>query len=438
MKKDTVFLFFILDAGIIFGSFFFSYWLRFETNLFPIRVGPPLAVYAKMAGLVALGWVVILKGFGLYRQDDFPEILVILLRLLQGTFWATVLLLSGTFFYRSVEFSRLVIGIAVLVSFSLLYLFRLISWYAGAFFGESAGLLIVGSRETAGKLADRLIRHRIPYRVKGFLDTSREDLLTELNRFLTTNGVTGLIITERLSEEKNSRLVDRAKERAIRLFYLPEYHQVGRRTAFFVSLAGLPLLTFVETPLERFGNRLVKRAVDLILGILLTLLFIPFLILITVLIKLTSPGPVFFRQERIGYEGKPFYILKFRTMAPSSEGKTWTEIGDERLTEIGKFLRRFNLDELPQIFNVFVGQMSLVGPRPIATADATYFQVSYFERRLIVKPGLTGWAQVHGLRGGHNLPEERLAYDLFYTENWSVWLDLVILLATPFSFRNAY
>ncbi|MFH0796615.1 MAG: exopolysaccharide biosynthesis polyprenyl glycosylphosphotransferase [Candidatus Omnitrophota bacterium] len=438
MKKGTVFSFFILDAGIIFGSFFFSYWFRFETNLFPVRVGPPLAVYAKMAGLSALGWVVILKGFGLYRQDDFPEFLVILLRLLQGTFWATVLLLSGTFFYRSVEFSRLVIGIAILISFFLLYFFRLISWYAGAFFGESAGLLIVGSRETAGKLADRLIRHRIPYRVRGFLDISQEGGINELDSLPFSEGVTGLIITEKLPEEILSRLIDKVKEKRVRIFYLPEYHQVARRTASFVSLAGLPLLTFAEMPLERFGNRLVKRAVDLVFGILLTLFFIPFLILSTVLIKLTSPGPVFFRQERIGFGGKPFSIFKFRTMAPASEGKAWTEIGDERLTEVGKFLRRFNLDELPQIFNVLFGQMSLVGPRPIATADASYFQVSYFERRLTVKPGLTGWAQVHGLRGGHLLPEERLAYDLFYIENWSVWLDLVILLATPFAFRNAY
>ena len=438
MGRDKSFDIFILfDAAIIFGSFIFGYYFRTNVPYFGARVLPPLAVYAKMAALAAIGWVVILKSYGLYRHDDFPEFLIIALRLIQGTFWAVVLILSGTFFYRSVEFSRVVVGMGVIVSFFYLYFLRLFCWQAGAFFSSATGLLIAGSRETGARLADRLIRHQIPYKVKGFLDTSGNEVLSELKMRLNSGEITGMVVTERLPEEKLSKMLDLARGNQVQVFYLPEYYQVSRSTASFVSMAGLPLLTFIMPPLERFGNRALKRVIDLVLSLAAVILLLPLLLVIALLIKLTSAGPVFFRQKRVGFAGQTFSFIKFRTMAEDAGGKSWTEEGDDRLTGFGGFLRRHNLDELPQFFNVLLGQMSLVGPRPIAVDDVQYFQMSYFERRYTVKPGITGWAQVHGLRGGHLLPEERLAYDLFYVENWNIWLDLVIILATPFSFRNA-
>lgn len=428
----------LIDAGIVFGSFLLAYYLRFYGGLFPARTAPLLSVYSRMAGLFAVGWVVILKAFGLYRNDDFPEFLIVNLRLIQGTFWATVLLLSGTFFYRGVEFSRLVVGLAISFSFIFLYLFRLVFLRSSFFAGRPAGLLILASPATGVRLKERLDRHKIPCRILGVIDPQGKEALAETERYLGSGGLTGIICAERVPPQAVSDLLSRTKGKGVKVFFLPENYEVSRSTASFDSLAGLPLLTFSDTPLERFGNRLIKRTADLILSSVLIVIFSPLILLISVLVKTTSSGPVFFRQERAGFAGKSFRIIKFRTMQAAATGAAWTEKDDVRLTRVGRFLRRFNLDELPQFFNVFSGNMSLMGPRPIALTDSAYFQMPDFERRLKVKPGLTGWAQIHGLRGGHLMPEERLAYDLFYIENWSIWLDMVILLATPLAFRNAY
>ncbi|MFA5394164.1 MAG: exopolysaccharide biosynthesis polyprenyl glycosylphosphotransferase [Candidatus Ratteibacteria bacterium] len=438
MQKRKIDLKYLIDAAIIFGSFLFSYYLRFFSGLFPDRVAPPLSVYVRMAGLFAVGWVIILKAFGLYRRDDFPEFLIVNLRLIQGTFWATVLLLSGTFFYRGMEFSRLVVGLALSFSFIFLYLFRLVFLRSGFFTGKPAGLLILANPTTGEHLKERLDRHAIHCRILGFLDPSGGEILAGLEKYLGSGELTGIICAERIPAQIVSDLLNRAKEKGVKVFFLPENYEISRSTASFDSLAGLPLLTFPETALEKFGNRLVKRTLDIFLSAILIIIFSPVFLVISLLVKLTSPGPVFFRQERTGYAGKTFRIIKFRTMYPTDGGAAWTDKDDSRLTRVGGVLRHLNLDELPQFFDVLAGRMSLVGPRPIALADVPYFQVSDFERRLKVKPGLTGWAQIHGLRGGHLMPEERLAYDLFYIENWSIWLDVVILLATPLAFRNAY
>ena len=428
----------LIDAGIVFGSFLLAYYLRFYGGIFPARIAPPLPVYARMAGLFTAGWIIILKAFGLYRHDDFPEFLIVTLRLIQGTFWAAVLLLSGTFFYRGVEFSRLVIGLALGFTLVFLYLFRLVFMRFSLFAGQPAGLLILANPAAGEHLKERLERHKIRCRILGFLDPSKGEVLAETEKYLDSGELTAVICAERLSAPTISELLNRAKEKGIKVFFLPENYEVSRSTASFDSLAGLPMLTFSETALERFGNRLIKRTLDVFLSALLIVVCSPLLLAVSILVKLTSRGPVFFRQERTGYSGQTFVIFKFRTMRAAVGGAAWTEKDDRRLTRVGGVLRHFNLDELPQLFNVFTGRMSLVGPRPIALADLPYFQTPDFERRLKVKPGLTGWAQIHGLRGGHLMPEERLAYDLFYIENWSVWLDIVILLATPLAFRNAY
>lgn len=428
----------LVDAGIVFGSFLLAYYIRFFGGVFPARVAPPLSIYVRMAGLFAIGWVIILKAFELYRHDDFPEFLIVTLRLIQGTFWATVLLLSGTFFYRGVEFSRLVVGLAISFSFIFLYLFRLAFLHSDFFIGRPAGLLVLANPVTGERLKERLDRHKIHCRILGFLNPSGGEILAGLGKYLDSGELTGIICAERLPAQTVSGLLNRTKGKGVKVFFLPENYEVSRSTASFDSLAGLPLLTFSETALERFGNRLVKRTLDIFLSAILIIVFSPFFLVIALLVKMTSAGPIFFRQERAGYAGKTFRIIKFRTMYPVAGGAAWTDKDDSRLTRVGGVLRRFNLDELPQFFDVFTGRMSLVGPRPIALADLSYFQMSDFERRLKVKPGLTGWAQIHGLRGGHLMPEERLAYDLFYIENWSVWLDMVILLATPLAFRNAY
>ena len=192
-------------------------------------------------------------------------------------------------------------------------------------------------------------------------------------------------------------------------------------------------------------NRVLKRTFDLVFSGLFILVFSPVFLAIALAVKLTSKGPVFFSQDRVGLDNEVFKIIKFRTMrvqTTQASNTVWTTKDDPRITPIGKFLRKSSLDEIPQFFNIFVGQMSVVGPRPERPYYVDQFRdkYKYFKRRHAVKAGLTGWAQINGLRGDTSI-QDRIDADLYYIENWTFFLDLKIVLLTPFKgmiHKNAY
>lgn len=206
-------------------------------------------------------------------------------------------------------------------------------------------------------------------------------------------------------------------------------------------------LQLARMPLSRL-ERLEKRAFDLLFAVAGLVVLTPFLLVIAALIKLDSPGPVFFLQRRYGFNQRPFRIIKFRTMHTLDDGAVIAQAkrNDPRITRFGNWLRRWNLDEIPQLFNVLKGDMSLIGPRPHALSHNQEYEqrISFYARRHNVKPGMTGWAQIHGLRGETDTEakmQSRVEYDLYYIDNWSPWLDLTILVRTvisPRSYRNAY
>jgi exopolysaccharide biosynthesis polyprenyl glycosylphosphotransferase len=198
------------------------------------------------------------------------------------------------------------------------------------------------------------------------------------------------------------------------------------------DVAGLPLVGLQTTPLQRWHNRALKRAFDAAFALLALLVTAPLLLLIALAVKLSSPGPVLYRQERLSRGGKPFEILKFRTMRQHAEagtGPVWAAANDDRRTAVGTWLRRASLDELPQFLNVLRGDMSVVGPRPERPFFTDRFgqEIVRYTDRHLVKSGLTGWAQIHGLRGDVPI-SDRTAHDLYYIENWSLWLDLQIIV----------
>ncbi|MBX7246246.1 MAG: exopolysaccharide biosynthesis polyprenyl glycosylphosphotransferase [Candidatus Sumerlaeaceae bacterium] len=196
-----------------------------------------------------------------------------------------------------------------------------------------------------------------------------------------------------------------------------------------------------DSPLQVW-NIVFKRLLDVIVSLLVLILLSPILLLIALLVKVTSPGPVLYKQKRVGLDGRRFNIFKFRSMRLDAErdtGPVWASEDDERATAFGRFLRRNNLDELPQFLNVLRGDMSLVGPRPERPEFVKQFreEVPRYMGRHRVKSGMTGWAQINGLRGNTSI-DERIKYDLYYIENWSFWLDLKIMLLTFFARENAY
>jgi putative colanic acid biosynthesis UDP-glucose lipid carrier transferase len=219
----------------------------------------------------------------------------------------------------------------------------------------------------------------------------------------------------------------------IEVRFVPDIYSFHLLNHSMTEIAGLPVVSLTETPMSG-PNRLLKAIEDYVLAFFFLALLLPLLVLIAIGVKATSPGPVFYRQERVTWNGERFWMLKFRTMPDNTEsasGPVWARHGERRATPFGTFLRRWSLDEVPQLLNVFTGEMSLVGPRPERPEFVAQFrrEIPGYMQKHLVKAGITGWAQVNDLRGDSDLTK-RIAYDLFYIENWSVWFDLRILALT--------
>jgi len=317
-------------------------------------------------------------------------------------------------------------------------------------------VLIVGDGEV-GQMIQQKIRHSpgLGYSVVGFV-TNGTDLrpvmdvpvlghLDDLPDLIQQHAVNEVIIgLPDASRQELLALISLCERGRVGIKIFPDLFQIMATEVSIGHLNGLPLLTVRDVALR--GWRLtLKRIVDIVGSAIGLVFFSPLLLLLAILIKIESPGPAFYAQERMGLDAKPFPCLKFRSMRQDAEAETgpvWATKDDPRRTRIGTFMRRFSLDELPQFINILVGEMSLVGPRPERPVFVEQFRRSiprYMDRHR-EKAGLTGWAQVNGLRGDTSIIE-RTKYDLWYIENWSLWLDFKIILRTLFNFvrdRNAY
>lgn len=307
-------------------------------------------------------------------------------------------------------------------------------------------VLIVGAGDIGQLLLNRIQQNpRLGFRIVGVVDNARTErrnkvaeapllgTLADIPRIIDKYAIDEVFIG--LPESSHQDLVNiislcEREKVGIRVF--PDVFQIMASEVTIGDLGGLPLLTIRDVALQGWKVSL-KRGLDLV-GSGVGLVFLsPFMLLAALLVKLDSPGPVFYAQERMGLDARPFKIIKFRTMRVDAEtdGPGWTTPNDARKTRLGVFLRRFNIDELPQLINVLLGDMSLVGPRPERPVYVEQFRQSiprYMDRHR-EKAGLTGWAQVNGLRGDTSIVE-RTKYDLWYIENWSLWLDIKIILRT--------
>lgn len=419
--------FIFIDAIIIFLSFLLGYILRFYTKIFVFKGIPPFSPYFKLTIFAVSGWILIFYFLGIYRKKIFYNPVIELKNIIEGTFWTVIFLMAGTFLYRGFSYSRIAVGLGCLFSFLFLSIFHLLSLR----FTEKKIVGIIGK----GKEIE-VLKKRISFYPEYFNFTEFENFENFYNFIQKGNRIDFLIYSGDILEIK--KIEDILYTRNIKIYTLPNIPRIFL-SGKIEDIDGLPLILFYRTPLNQFPNYLLKNLFDILFGMIIFLIFSIFLPFISLFIKIDSKGPIFYRQKRIGKDGKIFYIFKFRTMKyPYSESQPFTSPDDPRLTRIGKFLRRYNIDELPQIFNVLSGDMSLVGPRPIYIKDSLFFNIPEFSLRLSVKPGITGWAQIHGLRGGRIEPEERIKYDIYYIENWSIFLDIAILIYSIFSFKNAF
>ncbi|HXP61323.1 MAG TPA: exopolysaccharide biosynthesis polyprenyl glycosylphosphotransferase [Dongiaceae bacterium] len=252
---------------------------------------------------------------------------------------------------------------------------------------------------------------------------------------------TVLLADNNLDQAKIIGVVNLCEKHFVAFKGIPSHFQIMASGLQLELVNGIPMLGVAALPLDRLSNRVLKRSVDIVGAILGLLLSAPIVWICALLIRLESPGPVFYRQVRCGYKGKLFNMIKMRSMRPDAEvdGARWATKDDPLRLRIGAFMRKWDLDETPQFWNVLKGDMTLVGPRPERPELIHRFkqEVPHYNARHASKPGMTGWAQVNGFRGDTSLVE-RVRYDLFYLENWSFWLDFQIMIQTFFRHQNAY
>ena len=260
---------------------------------------------------------------------------------------------------------------------------------------------------------------------------------------LQEDEITSLIVSQRRTPSKTlQRIALACADSIVSLRMIPWSTDIWVDRLMVHVVGGVPLLDVKALRHDRSGNKLLRRLVDIVGALVGLLISVPVIAILAVLIRRESPGPLFYRQTRLGLHDEPFELIKLRSMrvdAEKEQGAVWTIKNDPRRLKIGEFMRKWNLDELPQFWNVLIGEMSLVGPRPERPEFVEKFRdtVNYYNLRHCCKPGMTGWAAVHGLRGNTSL-EDRLVFDLYYIEHWSLLLDFKIMLMTLLPPKNAY
>jgi exopolysaccharide biosynthesis polyprenyl glycosylphosphotransferase len=396
-------------------------------------------------------WPAVFYFQGLYQPRRVRSRVDELVRVVAAVFLATILLTAGLTFYRDFSYSRVVLGVFALTDVVLVSLTRWMIADLLARIRRSGGnlqhVLVVGAGDLGRQVAERRQGHReYGFRVVGFLDDDpgkQQRQIQSVAVLGTTQDLERVVREQRVDQvilalplaahHRTVQLIRRAAQLLVEVKVVPDLLQYYVLRAGVEDLDGLPVISLTQTPLQGW-NQLVKRLVD-ICGALVVLLATSWLLpLVAWLIKREDGGPVLYSQVRMGLDGRPFRLFKFRSMRCDAEpdGQArWTRNRDTRVTRIGGFLRRTNLDEIPQLLNVLKGDMSLVGPRPERPEFVERFRSRYPEymARHRVRSGVTGWAQVNGLRGDTSI-RQRVVHDLYYIENWSLALDLKILILT--------
>jgi putative colanic acid biosysnthesis UDP-glucose lipid carrier transferase len=403
-----------------------------------------LDFYWRLAQFSGVSTLAVFAVLGLYRLPGYQSRFDETVKAFLGVTVAFTLVLAGAFFFREASFSRIVVASAWVTAAFTIVLGRLLLQELNRRLRQRGfGLrrvLVIGTGHSALGLGELLAKNsQWGLQLAGYVSETEDPQavaqLSTLGQYLQQNPVSEVwfALPDWPRRELLSLLqvVTATGHSQVRL--VPDILEFVTAQMRVDTFGGTALLTLQETPLRLWYNRVLKRVLDIVLAGGGLIVAMPLLAVIAALVKLTSTGSIFYSQERIGRDGEVFGIHKFRTMRTDAEaqGPGWTTKDDPRRTPVGGFLRRSSLDELPQLWNVLVGQMSLVGPRPERPVYVERFSQDipkYFDRHL-VKTGITGWAQIHGLRGDTSIPE-RVRYDLYYIENWSLLLDIRIVLVT--------
>ena len=451
----------LLDVAIVAIAFMGAWSIRFGSPQTWPYTELPRAEDSWLVGALGLVlWPLSLRAMGLYRAQRQRSGLDEVFAVFKAMIVSALLLVAVTYFVREERFSRGMLAVFTALSFFGVALTRLVLKEAlHALRRRGFNLryvLVLGAGRLARQVVEQIDLHReLGFRTVGCLSLTRKRVgssvggvevigtLRELRATIEKQEVDQVLVAlPSRASHRLPRIMEVCANTTVDVKLVPDVYQYATLFGGLEEFGGLPIVNLQSTGVLGI-NAVAKRAFDLLLSSLLLLLLSPLLVVLAVLVKLT-PGPVLFRQERVGLDGKPFQMLKFRSMRADAEaqGPRFAEEGDSRTTPIGALLRRTSLDELPQLWNVLVGDMSVVGPRPERPVFIESFRrhIPRYQLRHMVKSGMTGWAQIHGLRGNTSI-EKRVEYDLYYIEHWSLLFDLKILARTvAFGFlsRNAY
>lgn len=421
-----------------------------------------MGTYFEMLIVIVPGCLMLYYAFNLYTAKRATVHKYEILNIFQANTVGLIILMAGWYMVSQIHFSRLMMGYFYVLNIIFTTLGRSLIRILLQYFREKGYnlkyILLVGYSRAAEEYINRINGNpQWGYVVRGILDDSVPSgtlykgvkvlgRIGNLSYILPQSKLDEIAITLSLKDYDHlEQIVDMCEKSGVHTKFIPDYNSLFPSRPYTEDLMGLPVINIRHVPLSNTLNWIAKRIVDVITALAGLVVSSPVMLAAAIAVGCTSRGPVIFKQERIGLHNKPFRMYKFRTMEvqkPSREAQGWTTKNDPRVTRVGRFLRRTSIDELPQLFNILMGDMSVVGPRPERPQFVEKFkeEIPRYMVKHQVRPGLTGWAQINGYRGDTSI-KRRIEYDIFYIENWTMSFDIKIMFLTIFKGfinKNAY
>lgn len=457
----------VIDALIVACAYMLSWYIHFESIFSHLFVQPgegylEMSRYFYAMWFLIPGYLILYYAFNMYKPKRTTGRQFEIVNIIKANTVGFICFIGTLYMVKEKDFSRSMIVMFFVINVILTALARLFIRKLLRLFRKKGynlkHILLVGYSRAAEEYITRIVGNpQWGYHICGVLDDQVPagtlykgvkvlGRIDNLEVILPENKLDEIAITLALADyDRLEELVALCEKSGVHTKFIPDYNSLIPSRPYTEDLNGLPVINIRYVPLTNTLNIMMKRIVDILGSLAGIIISSPIMIVAAILIKCSSPGPIIFKQERVGLHNKPFQMYKFRTMreqAPSEEQKAWTVKDDPRVTKIGKILRRTSLDELPQLFNIFIGNMSLVGPRPERPHFVERFkeEIPRYMIKHQVRPGLTGWAQINGYRGDTSI-RKRIEYDIYYIENWTMSLDIKIMFLTFFKGfinKNAY
>ena len=451
----------LMDAVVIVIAYVLAWIVRFEINKVSGGVLPREDYFAALLALIP-GYMLLYSAFQLYTPKRTTRTKIEIYTVIKANTVGVFGYLAALYVMHQEDYSRSMIALFYVFNIALASGYRVMLRDLLRHFRKKGynlkHVLLVGYSRAAEQYIERIKQNPAwGYHIMGVLDDHvGKDVafkgiqvigeVDEIYRILPENNLDEIAITLSLSDyDRVEEIVSFCEKSGVHTKFIPDYNAVIPTKPYTEDLDGLPVINIRNVPLTSGWNQFVKRSVDLFGAAFALIIFSPVMLVSALLVKLTSPGPILFKQERIGLHNRPFYMYKFRSMrlqTVEDEAKGWTVKNDPRVTGIGKFMRKTSIDELPQLINILKGDMSLIGPRPERPQFVEKFkeEIPRYMIKHQVRPGLTGWAQVNGYRGDTSI-RKRIEHDIYYIENWTLGLDIKIIILTfvkGFINKNAY